>query len=156
MPDPLPAAALVAGLEGGGLPRPFWSLAALPRLRTLHLQAPVSSAEAGAVFDAGAAGLSALAQLSELSLGSWQDFRLDAAPPSLRRLRLRYDAQARALAVPQLPPHIRRGQGWDGHPGRALRRCWAPAWLAGACRARACADPAPAPTRCLPHAPHAA
>lgn len=115
MPAPLPALHLISGLEGSGLPQPFWSLAALPRLRVLHLQAPVHSLlgplehpeHPEPVFDGRAAGLERLQQLEELSLGSWAQYRLQALPHSLRRLRLRYTAQRRTLSVPQLPEEAR-------------------------------------------------
>lgn len=34
------------------------------------------------------------------------DFQLDHLPPSVRRLRLRYDIQSRKLSVPRLPDHV--------------------------------------------------
>ena len=37
------------------------------------------------------------------------DFDLQHLPSSLRRLRLRYDGQARQLGVPELPDHLRCG-----------------------------------------------
>ncbi|PSC75017.1 ADP-ribosylation factor 9 [Micractinium conductrix] len=104
MPAPLTARHLVQGLEGAGLPRPFWLLLPFWRLQALHLQAPVSSAATPAVFDG--ACLEGLSQLQRLSLGSFADFKLQQLPGSLRRLRLCYDAQNRTLSVPELPPHI--------------------------------------------------
>ncbi|PRW33578.1 TMV resistance N [Chlorella sorokiniana] len=104
MPDPIGAFQLVAGVEGAGGVHRLWSLAALPHLRHLHLQAPVSQPDLPAAFDS--AVLQPLQQLAVLSLGSFSGFDLSQLPPSLRRLRLAYDGQTRVLPVPQLPEHV--------------------------------------------------
>ena len=95
-------------------PKRMPTVCALPRLpmpqpQHLHIQAPVSSPEAPAAFDS--AVLQPLQQLASLSLGSFSAFDLAHLPPSLRRLRLRYDSQARLLSVPQLPEHARWAPG---------------------------------------------
>lgn len=89
-------------------PAPPLPLPCLQR-QHLHLQAPVSSPEAPAPFDS--AVLQPLQQLASLSLGSFSSFELAHLPLSLRRLRLRYDGQARLLSVPQLPELARWAPG---------------------------------------------
>ena len=71
------------------------------------MQAPVSRPNQPAAFASSA--LQPLQQLATLSLGSFSSFHLSQLPPSVRRLRLRYDDHTRTLPVPQLPAHIRWG-----------------------------------------------
>jgi hypothetical protein len=71
------------------------------------MQVRVSSAEQSAVFDS--AAVQGLEQLQRLSLGRFADFKLQHLPPSLRRLRQRFDRHSRVLSVPELPEHARWG-----------------------------------------------